>query len=124
MCGWSIEADLASDTGIFTGGNDINMHTAVEQAFSERIKIGVFRNLETHSVESGRISFTQNDTVPVEFVESLEEGAPTLHAYKIESNSVAVVQDGLFEVENPQLHVPRAQYTGHSHFSSPCSVSP
>src|SRR3546814_12944893 len=75
------------------------------------IKIGVFRNLETHSVESGRISFTQNDTVPVEFVESLEEGAPTLHAYKIESNSVAVVQDGLFEVENPQLHVPRAQYT-------------
>src|SRR3546814_16134466 len=87
------------------------------------IKIGVFRNLETHSVESGRISFTQNDTVPVEFVESLEEGAPTLHAYKIESNSVAVVPDGLFEVENPQLHVPRAQYTGHSHFSSPCSVT-
>jgi hypothetical protein len=59
------------------------MHAEVEQAFGKMIEIRVFRNLETHMVESGRIRFAQNDAVPVEFVESLEEGAATFYADEI-----------------------------------------
>lgn len=88
------------------------------------IKIGVFRDLERHPVKPSGIGFAQDNAVAVEFVERLKEGTPILEADEIETNPVTVMNNSLVEIEDPQLHVSWAEYTGHSHFSSPCMRQP
>lgn len=47
----------------------------------------------------------------IELVEGLEESAVAVTADKIQTNPVAVMGNSLIEVENPELHVARTNYT-------------
>jgi hypothetical protein len=47
----------------------------------------------------------------IEFVERLEEGAVAVAIDEVQANPVAIMGNGLIEVEDPELHITGTNYT-------------
>ena len=123
MTGWRVEADFSPDPGILTGRYDIDMDVQIEKTLGKMIEIAILGDLERHPVEPGRFRFTQDYAMTVKLVERLKEGPPAFNAHQVQTNPVTIMLDRLVEVQNPQLHIARANHSGQSHFSSPCLIN-
>ena len=110
------ERDAPPEAGLLAGVDVGHLHSVGDEVRGELLQRGGVQDLEGHVVHAGGVRFAQRDAVMVELVPPLEEDPPVVAGHDfVESEPVAVVDDGVIHVEDADLDESGAKYAVECH---------
>jgi len=119
MPGRNREAQLASDALFLARGDPFDVDAGGLQTVCEYFEVAVAANLEADPIKTGHIRLAQDDAVSIEFVEPAEKCPVTRTTDEFQPDPVAIMGDGLLEIEDAHLDKAWSHHACNCHHRSP-----
>src|ERR1700758_2472325 len=111
MAGRYDEAQAASETGLFSCRDFLDLGAVFLDPACEGVEIGIARNLEARAVHARHIRWAQNDAVAVELVPGTQiDAAIGLAADLVEPDAIDIMLERRIQIGHPDLNIPRSQH--------------